>query len=632
MRYVFDIETNGFLEDLDRVHSLVIKDIDTGSVMSCTDSPYTSEEPGITTSSIEDGLHLLSIADEIIGHNIIKFDVPAIQKVYPWFKPKGTVTDTLVISRLIWPELRETDLGLRRKNPTFLGNLLGSHSLEAWGLRLGFPKDDYSKRCKEQGIDPWAAWSVMMQTYCEQDVAVTSKFYELIRSKNYDERAIMLEHAFQKYIWMQEQSGYPFDVAAAERLYNTLATRREQISKQLETAFAPWWTPGGIVAPKRTVNFKDPLKASTVADCPYSKVTLTHFNPNSRDHVANRLIAIHGWEPKEFTPDGRPKIDDTVLSELDYPEARLLAESFMIQKRIGQLAEGAGAWLKLVKNGRIHGRVNTNGAVTGRCTHHSPNMGQVPSVSAPFGAACRALFHAPAGYKNVGADASGLELRCLAHYMARFDDGLYTKALLEGDIHWTNAQALGLVGDHETFDAHNETHLWARNKVSKRFIYAYLYGAGDEKIGSITGGGAKEGKKLKATFLAKTPALKHLKDNINAVVKQRKYLIGLDGRRLHVRSQHAALNTLLQSAGALIVKQATVIFCDDLLTRGYEWDRDFAMVAHVHDEMQVIAKEVIADEVGQRAVAAFTKAGEVFNFRCRIDGEYKVGANWKETH
>jgi DNA polymerase I-like protein with 3'-5' exonuclease and polymerase domains len=283
----------------------------------------------------------------------------------------------------------------------------------------------------------------------------------------------------------------------------------------------------------------------------------------------------------------------------------------MIQKRLGQLAEGKEAWVKLEKNGRIHGRVNTNGAVTGRCTHSNPNMAQVPAVRAPYGKECRELFTVAKGYKMVGADASGLELRCLAHFMGKWDEGAYAKELLEGDIHTANQKAAGL----ETRDQ------------AKTFIYAFLYGAGDAKIGTVVGKGQEEGAKLRANFLKKTPALKYLKDAVEKAAK-RGYLLGLDGRKLWIRSEHAALNTLLQSAGALVMKKACCIL--DKMIKESGFDAKFAL--NVHDEWQIEVKEEVAELVGNLAVQAIRDAGDFFNFRCPLDGEFRVGNNWAETH
>lgn len=604
IRVAFDIETNGLLHQLDRVHSMVIKDLDSKKVWSCTD-----DDPRYM--SIRDGLKILQKADQVWGHNIVKFDLPALKQVYPDFDtPIEKVHDTLLYSRLLWGELGERDTGLikAKKMP---GKLRGSHGLEAWGYRLKLNKGDYAKEMKAKGLDPWAAWNKPMQDYCELDVEVTEKLWERIQKKEIPERAINLEHWFCYIIGKQERFGYRFNVDSAVKLYSVLAARRAVIDSELKGIFKPWYVSAGLQTPKR-----DNKRLGYVEGAQFCKVKLQEFNPASRQQIADRLMKYFKWKPQEFTPSGQPKVDETTLGQLDNRPAKLLAERFLIEKRIGQLAEGDQAWLKLERNGRIHGSVNTIGAVTGRCTHSHPNVAQVPGVRAEYGEECRALFCVDDGYMQVGADASGLELRCLAHYMARYDGGAYGKIILEGDIHTENQKAAGL----------------PTRDNAKTFIYAFLYGAGDEKIGQIIGKGSREGKRLKENFLKRTPALKRLREDVAAAVQKRGYLRGIDGRRLHIRSEHAALNTLLQSAGALLVKQATINLYQELTRRGYEFGSDWAMVAHVHDEYQLQVRKDLVEEVSEVAVWSFQEAGRQFNWRCPLDGEAKVGLNWSQCH
>lgn len=604
--YIFDCETNGLLHELDTIHSLVIKD-HTKKVYSCHNNG--------ARYSIEDGVRLLMEGAKkgykLVAHNGIKFDIPALKKVFPWFDvPVECVRDTILFSRLIWPELGDRDTGLikAKKMPA---SLRGSHGLEAWGYRLKLNKGDYAKEMKAKGLDPWAFWNQDMQDYCELDVEVTEKFWEKIQSKEVSERSIELEHWFCHIIGEQERFGYRFNIPVASKLYATLAERRLLIDEELKQMFKPWYVSEGITVPKRSNR-----SMGYIEGAPFTKVKLQEFNPSSRKQIADRLEKLYNWKPKVFTPSGQPQIDESILGLLKYPPAKLLAERFMLEKRIGQLAEGDQAWLRLERGGRIHGSVNTIGAVTGRCTHSSPNIAQVPSVKAPWGKECRELFCVDDGFVQVGADASGLELRCLAHYMARYDGGAYCKILLEGDVHTENQKAAGL----------------PTRDNAKTFIYAFLYGAGDEKIGQIIGKGAKAGKALKENFLNRTPALKRLREDVAAVVKKRGYLIGIDGRKLHIRSDHAALNTLLQSAGALLVKQATINLYLELSTRGYIFGKDWAMVAHVHDEFQLQVRKDLAEEVSKVAVWAFEEAGRQFNWRCPLTGEAKIGNNWAETH
>jgi DNA polymerase I-like protein with 3'-5' exonuclease and polymerase domains len=617
-RYFFDIETDGLLDDLTKVHSLVLIDADTGEMRSSRNDGHPDN-----LHRMNEGFLELSLASEIIGHNIIKFDIPAIQKVYPWFRPRGKVTDTLTLSRLLFADMYDHDEARIRvpQYRDFPKKMMGSHSLKAWGYRLGILKGDFGAETD------WAEWSPEMQSYCEQDVRVTEKLYARLMRENPSAMSFDLEHRFATIMAMQERHGFTFDEAGASALYASLVQRRHALHKELIAAFPPKVVVTTFI-PK--VNNKT---RGYIKGFPVEKRDIVHFNPSSRQMIADRLKAL-GWEPQEFTPSGQAKVDETILSKLPYPEAALLAQHFLIEKRIGQLAEGDQAWLKLVRKGRIHGSINTNGAVTGRCTHSQPNVAQVPSVKVDkeknvlwgldggYGAECRSLFTVRPGYSLVGADLSGLELRCLAHFMAAYDDGKYGDILLNGDIHTVNQLAAGLP---------------TRNDA-KTFIYAFLYGAGDAKIGSIVAPLADEkdqarlGKSLKAKFLNATPAIKDLRIAVRDAARTRGYLKGLDGRKLRVRSEHSALNTLLQSAGALIAKLATVIAYDNLTASGLKWGKDFAFVAHVHDEVQVEVRQGLEQRVGEALVEAMREAGRVFKFKIPIDGEFKIGRNWKETH
>lgn len=615
---IFDIETNGLLDKTSKVHCISLQDVDTGHL-----ETYSDRGDYKRTNS---ALDLLASSDCICGHNILCFDIPALQKVYQDFKPKGRVLDTLVLSRLIWPNLAELDYDRLRhaKVPSdpyfhFPPKLIGSHSLRAWGFRLGVLKGDFSE------TTDWQEWSEAMCEYNKQDVVVTKALWDLIERQHYSEEAINLEHEFQKVIFQQEQNGFPFDEQQASKYYASLCAERERILQVVQKSFPPV-DRGSYFTPKRDNKTRGYKAGVTIW-----KPCITPFNPGSRQDIADRLREKYGWQPTEFTEKGQPKIDETILSELPYPEAKDLSQYFLVQKRIGQLAEGNNAWLKLVRpDGRIHGHVITNGAITGRCTHVNPNLAQVPAVGVYMGAEFRSLFYAPSGYVVLGADASGLELRCLAHFIAKYDGGLYASKILEGDIHWHNAQALGLVGRDERKDPNNEHHMWARNKVAKRFIYAFMYGAGDAKLGEIVGGDETKGAELRKTFLKALPAMKILIDTVKRTAKERGYLYGIDHRKLPVRSQHSALNTLLQSAGAVAVKKATCILWEDLEAEGLA--EHVQQVAHVHDEYQLLVQKGYEAQVGEIAVRAFRKAGEYFHFRLPLDGEYKVGHNWAETH
>ena len=597
---LFDIETDGLLDKLTQLHSLVIEDTTTNTI--------TSAHHTLLPSALD----ALANAPVIVGHNIICFDEPALQLIYPGWRPKGKMFDTLNASRLIWPEIKNDDFNAirRGKLPDFPKHLIGSHSLEAWGYRLGIYKGTFGK------TTDWSSWSREMQTYCEQDVAVTKALFLHILKQEYSQEALALEMAFQQAIQRQEQHGFPFDTRKGEQLYATLAAQREEINQEFQKIFPPK-TIEEVFVPK--VNSK---KFGYEKGVPFTKRREEVFNPNSNFHVAERLREKYGWVPEVFTPTGEPALDEETLGTLPYPEAKRLSAYRELNKIIAMLAEGKAGWLKLVKpDGRIYGRVTTNGAVTGRCTHSRPNLGQVPRRG-NLGKMCRELFTAPDGYVLVGADASGLELRVFGHFLARYDGGRYAREVVEGDIHTANQKAAGLKSRDD----------------AKQFIYQLLYGAGPVLLGALLVPDGNEAQKkraglmMKKRFVSRTPAIKRLTDDITKTLATRKWLKGIDGRRLNVRSKHSALNLIFQSAGAILVKLATVLWHEKLESRGYVHGKDYAQVAHVHDEAQAIARPEIADEVGQLFVEAIEEAGRHFGFRVNMTGEYKVGKNWMETH
>ena len=568
---IFDIETNGLLDDVTKVHCIVTQDTETGEVR--------KYDP----TQLDVALEVLQEADSLGGHNVMAYDFPVLKKLYN-FDYYGQVHDTLVASRLIWPNMKEKDM-LKR---TVDNKLIGSHSLKAWGQRLKFHKGDYGEQ-----DEAWDAYSPQMLEYCAQDVALNVKLYELILSKKYPEEPMRLEHEMNRLLIKQQEVGFPFDVEKAQKLYTALAGRKLEIETELVNTLEP-----------------------TIIELKTKTKTIP-FNPASRQQIADRLQKL-GWTPKDFTPSGEPKVDEKILAGIDLPEAALLTEFLMLNKRLGQLGNGKQAWLKLEREGRIHGRVNHMGAVTSRCTHSDPNVAQVPSTGAAFGKECRELFHAPKEYVLLGADASGLELRCLAHYMNRYDGGRYGREILEGDIHTANQNAAGL-----------ET-----RPQAKTFIYGFLYGAGNEKIGQIIGKGAKEGGQIKKRFLAKTPALKKLTEALNNRLEQQhgeKFINGLDGRLIPIRHPHAALNTLLQSAGAIICKKWYATVENMIRSKGYT-NEDVTIVAFVHDEVQILVKKGLEDEIGAITKAAIKETEQAYSFKCPLDSEFQVGSSWADTH
>lgn len=602
---ICDIETNGFYHQTTKIHCLSLVD-------------FCNKEFLYTENNIENGLEHIQEYKTVVFHNGVNFDIPTIQKLHPWFSCQ--IFDTMLASRLIWTNLSEIDE--ERNN-----GLKGSHSLEAWGKRIGILKGDYGK------TSSWEKYTEEMGEYCIQDSRVTKHLFDLIRSKDFSMEAMEIEHLFAEIISRQEKSGFYFDLKKADKLKRVLSQRQKELDVELEKIFPPtleemktpaYWigTVNGIK--QRFSNKSKALKAKAIdIERGPNKVKEIPFNPNSRKQVAEALITRYGWVPKVFTETGQPSIDDDVLSSLEYPEAQALAELMMIKKRLGQLETGDNAWLKLVSNNKIHGSVITNGAVTGRCTHHSPNMAQIPSVDSPYGHECRELFKTPNGYKLVGVDAAGLEARCKAHYMYYWDGGEFVKIILEGDkdkgtdIHSLNASSLGL--------SRNEAKTW---------YYAFMYGSGNDKLGKIAGKDGEYGKQMKEMFFKRFPALKALIEAVTTQAESRGYLYGLDGRKLFIRSSHKCLNTLLQSAGAVVMKKALIILENKLKLSGYIYNVDYFYCANVHDEFQIAVKDSnnLPEIIGKLAVQAIVESGKHFNFNCPLDGEYKIGNNWAETH
>lgn len=614
MKLIIDVETNGLLDKLDRIHSLVLRDVDSGEVYSCAD------QEGYL--SIQHGLDLVTKAEQLVGHNTLNFDYRALRKVYPGLvmRPNCDHVDTLILSRVLWPELEPVD---DQKFSHIASKYRGRHSLAAWGERLGVAK---IKFLEEQKKDPdvdnvWDKWTPQMQDYCVGDTLVTLKLYEYLSSQPLDPRCHELEHTFATIMSLQEEFGFPFNEKAAFALVNTLKARRAELDERLQEVFPP------IIEERISPKTGKKLKTK-----------ITTFNPGSRQQIADRLRERYPEITFDSTEKGNPKVDDDVLELLGekYPDAKILAEYQLLNKRLGQIADGKEAWLHHCRkygDRRIHGGVKTNACVSGRCSHVSPNMSQVPAVGAPFGSECRALFTAPEGWMLVGTDAAALELRALGAWLAHFDGGEYAKLVsTEGfDIHSYNAKLFGI------WDGEGQIEKMQRN-LAKSCIFAVCYGAGSRKVGSLFYPKGSEsqmmakGKEVIDTFYRKLPAIKKLKDKIDERVTQRGYLTGIDGRHLQIRSRHSALNQLLQSTGALIMKKATCILYGDLKNYGFVHGVDYGFCGFFHDEWQIAAKKEYVQVVQDTSISAIEKSGKYFNLLCPFTGESRSGFNWMETH
>lgn len=570
---IADIETDGLLMDLTNIHCLAIKEWKTN------DEPILYRDAAGQRPILE-GIRRLAGADVAVFHNGIGFDIPAMVQLYGRTKEIEAIRvyDTLVGSRYFYQERR-------------------SHSLSSLGAELGFEKGDHSD---------WSTYSEAMGEYCKRDVEVTAKVFEKMWTGEI-ERGLRLEFDFAKVIALQEQHGFRLDVEKAQALESEFRQEQCDIERDLQRQ----WTPKTIkrVSEKTGKRLKDKIEV---------------FNPGSRKMIAERLTEQYEWKPKQYTPSGQPKIDEAVLDRLDYEEAKKLSRYFRLQKLLGQLSDGDAGWLKLERDGYVHGSVKTIGTATHRCSHFGPNMGQVDRRDLRM----REVWLPDPGQVLVGCDADALELVCLAHYLGKFDNGDYQDALLNGskddgtDVHSRTQKLLELPTRDD----------------AKTAQYAYLYGASDRKLAQISreaGGPIKSGKEIRRRMNEGINGL----GNLSAAIQKRAdvgWFKAIDGRKIYIKSPHSALNYLLQSTGAIVMKKAVEVFHYDLAANaGFVRDGypvNFSYVANVHDEVQLSVDPDDAPVVGQLFADAITLAAERLKMRCPLSGTYQIGQNWKETH
>ena len=548
MKVILDIETDGF--NPTKVHCIVAKDISTNIV-------YVWD-----SSNMYGFKSWVKGVDKFIMHNGLSFDAPVLNKLLNADILPNKIIDTLILSQLFNP--------IREKG----------HSLKAWGEKLNMLKGGEDVN--------FFKYNKAMLDYCKQDVEITHAVYkELVKeSEGFSQESSDLEHDIRLIIDQQEKNGFAFDIMKAQQLLATLKDDIYDLEQWSLEEFEPT-----IVEMK-------------------TKTKEIPFNIGSRQQIADRLIK-KGWKPKQFTDKKNIIINEAVLKKIKEPELKLTAERFskyfLLQKR----AVMVESWIEACDNdNKVHGKVMTLRTITGRMAHNSPNMAQIPAVYSPYGKACRGLWTVSdiTKYKLVGTDASGLELRCLAHYL---NDTNYTDEILNGDIHTKNMELAGLEGRAQ----------------AKTFIYAFLYGAGPEKIGKIVGEGRDKGNILINRFLSNLPALKRLRNQVENASRRGK-IKAIDGRYLKVRSTHSALNTLLQGAGAIICKQWLL----HIIKRVYNKKLDVKLVASVHDEYQFEVANEDVNEFCSITKIAMKETEKTLNLRCPLDNDYKVGVTWKETH
>jgi DNA polymerase-1 len=617
-RLLFDCEANDLLAKATKIHCIAAIDIDTG--VKYVWGP----------NEIGQAVDTLNRASLLVAHGGIRYDYPLLSKLTT-FSPSGSCLDSVVLARLIKSDTKERDLAAFKKLP---GKLIGSHSLEAWGLRLGQEKMTFE--------GPWAEWSQAMQDYCVGDTETLRALWQHLEPDKYSQQAIELEHRIARVTAQMEWSGWPFDVKAAGLLHAKLAEEKHVLESALKAEFGTWFEAAGVFTPKA-----DNKRYGYVAGVPLTKIKEVEFNPASRQHIYKCLMKM-GWKPKEYTDSGQPKVDEAVLDQIakDFPQADKLSRLLMLNKRIGQLATGDNAWLRLVNdNGIIHPAYNTNGCVTGRSSHLTPNIAQVPKVGKPYGEECRSLFVVPSGWTMVGADQSGLEQRCLAHYTAAYDNGEYARTSLEAeDIHWLHCVAIGIGEGPEEGEFRK-----ILRDCTKTWFYAYIYGASDRKLTSILRDyaeqlrkaghsyrGVTDGERSRQRFGERIPALEGLRSRAVRAAELKKAVKAIDGRTIPTSSPFKALNYLCQSAGAIICKEWVASTYETLIKEGfkYGWDGDFTFLGWIHDELQVAARQTgeNVESIKRIIVECGRRAGAPYGFRVSLDVECGEGKNWAETH
>lgn len=583
MRLAFDIETDGLLKDLTKIHCIAAQDLDT------------NEKHFWFNGDVKEGLDFLLTADQLWGHNLLGFDYEAIRKIYPTWSYKGTTYDTLILSRLFFTDILDRDFRSRPANMP--ANLYGRHSLESWGHRLNVHKSEFGKSLDGD----WSVYTPEMGLYCQQDVVVSCKVASLFEPKlELYKDCIDTEHRVASIMAWQEREGWPFDVDKAHQLESKLRTELDALSDEMRNTFL--FVNGGLFTPKRNNSTQGYHAGSAMCK-------LKEFSPTSRDHIAFAFETFRGWEPTERTASGRAKIDDTVLREVGTEEALKFARILELQKHLGQLSDGKNAWLKKERKGKIHHScfLNTN---TSRMCHVGPNLAQVPSARE-----YRELFYPGKDRVQVGCDASGLELRCLGHILHPFDGGKFAKEVVEGDIHTVLAKIYG-----------------TSRSVGKNITYATIYGAGDMKLG-LTSGAPKskalaKGKEIRKNIMEGLDGFAELNKAIQSRAET-DVLKGLDGRPIRLQGKHhAALNYCLQSMGAIICK-AYLLRINEMLQ---EAGIDYTQLGFIHDEVQLSVAPNQAQQAGEITTMAMKDVEHAIKFRCALDSEFQIGATWADCH
>lgn len=656
-RLIIDLETDGLLQQCTKIHC--------ASVV-FADNSYS--ELFIDDGNGRIGQFLDLIDDpqvELIGHNIYNFDLKVIEKLHGWKSYKNQkITDTFLLAQVLFPDIEKDDYNNTHgaEGKVFSKRDYGSHSLKAWGQRCHMFKGEY--------FGGFEKYNDELGKYCIQDTYTTKALHEFLLKKLPEKLTsdvtMEIENTIAPILARQQAHGVLFDRQKAERFYSLLEGNLFELRSTLQQVFKPKFISLGEVMPKRSNKTQGIVEGRL-----YTKIKLEEFNPNSRTHVVKRLINEYNWNPEEFTEKGNVRMDEEIIDALPYKEMKPLKEYLQTRSLMGKLMTSRQAWIKQVdEDGRIRGAIKQNGAITGRMTHHSPNLAQIPSEKKLYGKECRELFIVPKGKVMIGCDADSLEMRIMAGYLNKLDNGQMIQSVIHGnkeqgtDPHTLNMIAFGI----------------ADRDCSKTLFYAMTYGAKNAKLGKTlldygidlnqyvphfkknvenmikwveeknieAKAKGKEpmertrnywecwvaGKELFKKFGDEMPALNLLKEKIKELVEKNGYLKGLDGRKLFCRSEHGQLNTLCQAAGAIVMKKALQIADEDLQLEGLVPGKDYEFILNIHDEFQleVTDNSDIIAKVKEILSKAIKKSGEFFKFPCPLSGNVQVGKDWGECH
>ena len=612
---VFDIETNGLLDELHTVHCIAVA---SPSEDSSEEVLLYHDDPEITpcAGSVKEGVdHLVAHVEKggkLAGHNIIGYDAPALEKLYGVRWRATDLYDTAVWSRLIYSDRRERDFRLKDQD-RIDGRFIGQHSLASWGSRLGFPKGD-------PGGD-WETFTQTMADYCRQDVAVNCKLYRVLSKRLPEGDCHVWEARFADFCERLGRTGVQLDRKAAMDLLRTLEDRKTALEAEIAAEFPPMY-----------VNHKPyPNGKPRMIMCKYRnekcKDKMIPFNPGSRQQLARRLESMYGWVPRELTAKGNPALHEAALMDIAriYPVAAKVAEYHLVSSRIAVLSDGPTAYFKLCdEDDVLHGRIIHIGTVTGRCGHRNPNTANICSVRKPYGREMRSIFVPFKGYRFAGFDADGLELRMLANRLAPYDDGAYARAVHSGkkengtDVHTMHADAI------------SEIYPVSRDE-GKSVTYAWLYGGGNTLLGRLVKGGNKKGAAVRRALVRKIAGMDMLQEELAAAFK-RGHVTSLLGMRVGIRHEHAVLNSQLQSDGAAVQKVVPLLLEGLLAERGVVTGEDWIPSLTVHDEIQGSLRPGLEDIFSECVARAYEETRTLLNIQVPLVGSAEFGSSWADTH